>query len=148
MAPIADLFNGQVKPGLYRLRADVTVESLQRQAEEHGWQLFHIDGAKTHDKRSFIRTAGQALDFPTYSAQNWDAFEESIRDLTWAPAAGRQAVVLFDEPDQFATRDPGQWAVARSILQEAVDFWRAQGAPLAVLFRKAGRALPDVPKLP
>ena len=85
MAPIADLFNGQVKPDLYRLRADVAVESLQRQAEEHGWQLFHIDGAKTHDKRSFIRTAGKALDFPAYSAQNWDSFEESLRDLTWAP---------------------------------------------------------------
>ncbi|MBE2232915.1 MAG: barstar family protein [Anaerolinea sp.] len=145
MAPIADLFNGQVKPGLYRLRADVTVESLQRQAEEHGWQLFHIDGAKTHDKRSFIRTAGQALDFPAYSAQNWDAFEESIRDLTWAPAQGY--LVLFDEPDQFAASDPEQWAVAREILNTAVKFHRQQGAPMTVLFRRAGRALPDIPWL-
>ncbi len=145
MAPIADLFNGQVKPGLYRLRADVTAESLQRQAEEHGWQLFHIDGAKTHDKRSFIRTAGQALDFPAYSAQNWDAFEESIRDLTWAPAQGY--LVLFDEPDQFAANDPEQWAVAREILTATVRFHRQQGAPMTVLFRRAGRALPDIPWL-
>lgn len=145
MAPIVDLFNGQVKPGLYRLRADVSVESLQRQAEEHGWQLFHIDGAKTHDKRSFIRTAGQALDFPAYSAQNWDSFEESIRDLTWAPAQGY--LVLFDEPDQFAAKDPEQWAVAREILAAAVKFHRQQGAPLTVLFRRAGRALPDIPWL-
>lgn len=145
MAPIADLFNGQVKPGLYRLRADVAVESLQRQAKEHGWQLFHIDGAKTHDKRSFIRTAGKALDFPAYSAQNWDSFEESLRDLTWAPAKGY--LVLFDEPDQFAASDPEQWAVAREILVAAVKFHRQQGAPLTVLFRRAGRALPDIPWL-
>ncbi len=145
MAPIADLFNGQVKPGLYRLRANITVEALQRQAEEHDWQFFHINGAKTHDKRSFIRTVGKALKFPAYSAQNWDAFEESIRDLTWAPAKGY--LVLFDEPDQFAANDPEQWAVAREILNTAVKFHRQQGAPMMVLFRRAGRALPDVPWL-
>lgn len=148
MERLRKLLSGETPPGLYRVPAATRPETVQRLAEQHGWRFFYVDGAAVSDKCSFIRTAGDALHFPAYSAQNWDAFEESIRDLTWAPAAGRQAVVLFDEPDQFATRDPGQWAVARSILQEAVDFWRAQGAPLAVLFRKAGRALPDVPKLP
>lgn len=145
MASVTDLLTGQVKPGLYRLRADVGEDTVQRQAEEHGWQFFHVDGAKVQDKRAFIRTVGKALDFPAYSAQNWDAFEESIRDLTWAPAPGY--VVLFDEPDQFAARDPEQWAVARAILDDAVHFWRKEGKPLAVLFRRAGRLLPDIPWL-
>lgn len=145
MAAITDLFSGQVKPGLYRLRADASEETLRRQAEEHGWQFFHIDGAKVQDKRSFIRAVGEALAFPAYSAQNWDAFEESIRDLTWAPAEGY--LVLFDEPDQFAAREPGQWAVARDILDDAIRFQRQQGKPLVVLFRRAGRSLPDVPWL-
>lgn len=145
MSSVTDLFNGQVKPGLYRLRADVSEDSLQRQAEEHGWQFFHVDGAKAQDKRSFIRTVGKALDFPAYSAQNWDAFEESLRDLTWKQAPGY--LVLFDEPDQFAAREPEQWAVARDILQDAVHSWRKEGKPLVVLFRRAGRALPDIPWL-
>ncbi len=85
------------------------------------------------------------MNFPAYSGQNWDAFEESIRDLTWAPAPGY--LVLFDEPDQFAARDPEQWEIAKSILENAVDTWRANGVPMVVLFRKAGRALPDVPWL-
>jgi hypothetical protein len=97
------------------------------------------------DKRSFIRAAGAAMQFPAYSGQNWDAFEESLRDLAWAPAAGY--LVLFDEPDQFAQRDPAQWSVARAILQDTIAFWQEQGKPVVVLFRRAGRALPDVPWL-
>lgn len=145
MASITDLFGGQVKPGLYRLRADASEESLQRLAGEHGWQFFHVDGANVQDKRSFIRSVGATLQFPTYSAQNWDAFEESIRDLSWAPARGY--VVLFDEPDQFAAREPAQWAVAHAVLEDAVRFWREEGKPLVVLFRRAGRVLPDIPWL-
>lgn len=146
MQQLEQLLNGEIDPGLYRVSARTSPKAVQRLAEDHGWRFFHVDGAVVQDKRSFIRTTGDALQFPAYSGQNWDAFEESIRDLTWTPAEGY--LVLFDEPDQFAARDPQQWAVARSILQEAVDFWRSRGTPLAVLFRRAGRALPDVPKLP
>ena len=131
--------------GLYRIEASAEPETVRRIADEHGWRFFHVDGSQVEDKRSFIRTAGEAMDFPAYSGQNWDAFEESIRDLTWTPAPGY--LVLFDEPDQFAARDPEQWEVARSILHSAVDTWRANGVPMVVLFRKAGRALPDVPWL-
>lgn len=142
MSSVTDLFTGQTKPGLYRLRANANIETLQRQAKEHGWQVFHVDGAKVQDKRSFIRHVGKALDFPDYSAQTWDAFEESMRDLTWKPAKGY--LVLFDEPDQFAARDPEQWATARDILDDSIRFWRKQGTPMVVLFRRAGRALPDI----
>jgi len=145
MSSVSDLFKGQAAPGLYRLRSDASEETLQRQAEEHGWQFFHVDGANVQDKRSFIRTVGKALDFPAYSAQNWDAFEESIRDLAWAPAKGY--LVLFDEPDQFAAREPDQWAVARDILDDTIKFQRQKGKPVVVLFRRAGRALPDIPWL-
>lgn len=139
------LLNGELAPGLYRVPADVSPPTVQRLAEEHGWRFFHVDGAAVEDKRSFIRSAGAAMDFPAYSGQNWDAFEESIRDLTWAPAQGY--LVLFDEPDQFAARSPEQWQTARSILESTVAFWAEQGIPMAILLRKAGRALPDVPWL-
>ena len=136
---------GERAPGLYRIEADAEPEAVKQQAEQAGWRFFYVDGSQVEDKRSFIRTAGTAMAFPAYSGQNCDAFEESIRDLGWAPAAGY--LVLFDEPDQFAERDPEQWEVARSILLGAVDMWRADGIPMVVLFRRAGRSLPDVPWL-
>ncbi|MCS6843558.1 MAG: barstar family protein [Caldilineales bacterium] len=145
MPKLHALFDGQTPPGLYRVPATTPPERLRRQAEARGWRFFYVDGSSVADKPSFIRTVGDAMAFPAYSALNWDAFEESLRDLTWAPAAGY--LVLFDEPDQFAARNPQQWATARAILEDAVAFWRAQGTPMVVLFRRAGRALPDVPWL-
>ena len=142
---LEQLLAGEREPGLYRIEASVEPKSVKRLAEEQGWQFFHVDGSQVQDKRSFIRAAGAAMDFPDYSGQNWDAFEELIRDLTWAPAEGY--LVLFDEPDQFAAESTEQWQVARSILESAVAFWQEKGLPMAVLFRKAGRALPDVPWL-
>jgi hypothetical protein len=139
------LLTGGREPGLYRIEASSEPDALRRQVEAHGWRFFRVDGSHVADKRSFIRTAGAALEFPAYSGQNWDAFEESLRDLSWAPAAGY--VVLFDEPDQFAERAPDQWETARSILQQAIDTWRAGGVPMVVLFRRAGRSLPEIPWL-
>ncbi len=145
MQQLEHVLSGQQEPGMYRIPADANPATIQRLAEERGWRFFHVDGAAVADKRSFIRAAGDAMQFPAYSGQNWDAFEESLRDLGWAPAAGY--LVLFDEPDQFAQRDPAQWSVARAILQDAIAFWQEQGKPVVVLFRRAGRALPDVPWL-
>jgi hypothetical protein len=145
MQSLENVLSGQVEPGMYRIPAGANAETIQSLAEAQGWRFFHVDGAAVQDKRSFIRAAGDAMQFPTYSGQNWDAFEESIRDLTWAPANGY--LVLFDEPDQFALRDAEQWAVARAILGETISFWREQETPMVVLFRRAGRSLPDVPWL-
>ena len=145
MRDIQLLLDGARPSGMYRLRAAANPDSIRRQVEARGWRFFHVDGAAIADKRSFIRGVGDAMHFPAYSGQNWDAFEESLRDLTWAPARGY--LVLFDEPDQFAARDPEQWTVAQAILAEAIAFWRAQGVPMVVLFRRAGRALPAIPWL-
>jgi hypothetical protein len=145
MQQLEHVLSGQREPGMYRIPADANAATVQRQTEEQGWRFFHVDGAAVEDKRSFIRAAGDAMQFPAYSGQNWDAFEESLRDLAWAPSAGY--LVLFDEPDQFAERDPAQWAVARAVLQDAIAFWQEQGKPMVVLFRRAGHALPDIPWL-
>lgn len=142
MGRIEDLLNGQIEPGIYRVPANADPATIQRAAEEHGWRVFHVDGATIRDKRSFIRTTGDAMDFPAYSGQNWDAFEESLRDLSWVPARGY--VLLIDQPGQFIADDPEQWRVAQGILRDAIGFWREQGAPMAVLLRRAGRALPDI----
>lgn len=139
------LLNGEREPGLYRIPADVEPEAVQAAAEEHGWRYFYVDGAKVQDKASFLEATGAALDFPDYSGRNWDAFEESIRDLSWTRAPGY--MLVYDDPDVFAKAQPQQWETALSILQTAVESWAAEGAPMVVLFRKAGRSLPEVPWL-
>ena len=83
--------------------------------------------------------------FPSYSGNNWDAFEESLNDLSWAPAQGY--LVVFDGAGGFARLQPDEFAVAVEILRESARRWDALGIPLVVLLRGAGRAAGDVPRL-
>lgn len=145
MASVQSLFTGKTKPGLYRLRSGVKDEVIERLAKEHDWRVVRINGDKINDKASFIRVVGKALDFPDYSGANWDAFEESLRDLSWL--AGKGVVVLYDEPSRFAAADGKAWDIARDILSDAPKILQTNDKTLAILFRRAGRALPDVPWL-
>jgi hypothetical protein len=144
-AALAALFAGERPAGLYRIAADIQPESVRSLAADHGWRAYHVDGRQVTDKASFIRAVGVAMDFPAWSGLNWDAFEESVRDLSWAPASGY--VLVYDDPDRLMAADGEAWAVARSILEGAAEHWRDLGVPWAVLFRKAGRSLPDLPWL-
>lgn len=145
MASVQSLFSGKTHPGLYRLRSGARDETIEQLAKEHGWHMARVNGDKISDKSSFIRIVGKALNFPDYSATNWDAFEESLRDLSWL--SGKGVVLLYDEPDRFAAADGKAWAIARDILGDAPKTLSTRERPLVILFRRAGRALPDVPWL-
>jgi hypothetical protein len=132
------LFSGTVAPGVYRTSLRTAAASLVRAAESHGWRAFHLDGRDLVTKTEFIATGGRAMRFPSYSGNNWDAFEESLSDLSWAPAQGY--LLVFDGVRGFAQAQPDEFAVAVEILRESVRRWHARGTPLVVLLRGAGRA--------
>lgn len=142
MAAVQTLFTGVSRPGLYRLRAGVKDSSIGQSAQACGWRVTHVDGYAISDKRSFIQAVGHALNFPAYSATNWDAFEESLRDLSWLPEPG--VVVLYSAAAVFPAADADAWATARAILTEASESSPARGKALVILFRNAGRMLPGI----
>ena len=139
------LFSKAVAPGVYRTALRTAAASLARAAESHGWRAFHLDGRNLATKAEFIEASGRAMRFPGYSGNNWDAFEESLNDLSWAPAQGY--LVVFDRAGGFARSQPAEFAVALEILRESVRRWDALGIPLVVLLRGAGRTADDIPKL-
>jgi RNAse (barnase) inhibitor barstar len=144
-ADLDSLFAGEIAPGVYRLRSRVSPEELAGRAAEHGWRLFHLDGRQIVDKVTFLRTAAAALAFPAYFGRNWDAFEESLTDLAWAPAQGY--VILYDDVAPFATQAGADWRMALEILREATTTWHERGVPLLVLLRRTGEAIPGMPSL-
>jgi len=132
--PIDLMLSGARPPAIYRLssawHADYVVEPLSRQ----GWRGFYINGRIVDDKASFLRVAGAALEFPRYVGHNWDAFEESTRDLSWAPAQGY--VLLYDGVWHLAWHDPAAWQTVLSILTDTVAYWRITGTPFYVLLQR------------
>ena len=139
------LFSDRVAPGVYRTDLRTPAATLARAAERHGWQAFHLDGRELTSKAEFLAASARALRFPSYSGHNWDAFEESLNDMSWAPAQGY--LVVFDGAGQFARTQPDEFAVALDILQESVRRWQELGRPVVVLLRGAGREADSVPWL-
>ncbi len=103
------------------------IEGLSQQ----GTQVFYLNGKEISSKETFLTKAAEAMNFPAYFGANWDAFDESITDLTWYPA--ERYVLLYDRPDIFAQADPTQWQIALDILRSAEEHWKATNTPL-VLF--------------
>ncbi len=134
------LLLGEIKPGVYRLPAHTSTEAVRHAVEPAGWRVFVLDGNKISDKASFLREAAKAMDFPKYFGQNWDAFEDSLNDLEWAPAKGY--VLLFPHADRFA-RSP-DWKMALSIFHTAVQRWHKAGTSLYVLLGNVDEPLPEL----
>ena len=122
-----------VPPGIYTLSSRARASTIVQAVERRGWRCFYLDGRQIEDKAAFLAVSAQAMRFPSYFGHNWDALEECLTDLAWAPAPGY--VLLYDDVARFATTHPAEWATARAILADAITHWRALGIPMYVLLR-------------
>jgi hypothetical protein len=136
MDELMALLQGDRDPGLYRLEPTVAPEQAAALCQEHGCQLFYIDGSTIASKSSFLQQVAQVMEFPDYFGQNWDAFEDCLTDLDWFSADCY--VILYDHPEAFAQGDPVEWATALDILRSTVEYWRETASPLYVLFQGKG----------
>ena len=143
---LADLLAGAVTPGVYLWTARTRAATIIGRAEAAGWRCFHLDGVGIADKSAFLSASARAMAFPPYFGNNWDALEDSLRDLTWAPAQ-RGYLVLLDGVARFADTRPAEFATALDILRSAVESWRDTATPMTVLLRGAGRIVTGVPRL-
>ncbi|MBK8795662.1 MAG: barstar family protein [Caldilinea sp.] len=124
---------GETAGGMHRWLSPQKPPAVKRYVEVQGWRFFYLDGRRARDKASFLQTAADVMAFPAYFGHNWDAFEESINDLAWAPASGY--VLLYDHVWWFACTHPADWQVAREILQAACERWASQNRPFVVFLR-------------
>lgn len=113
-------------------------------AEAAGWTAVRLDLDGVRSKAGLMGRLGEALLLPEWFGGNWDALADCLIDLSWLPdAAGR--LVAVTSWREFADARPRDWEVLVEILEEAVDFWRAQdGAPpLTVLLAESGSGAAD-----
>jgi hypothetical protein len=143
---LGSLLHGEIAPGVYRWASRASAINVVRRAEQVGWRCFALDGQRIAFKDDFLRACAAAMHLPAYFGYNWDALEDALRDLAWTPAE-RGYLVLYDGTGHFAHARPDEFAVALSILHDAVDSWRPTPTPMAVLLRGLGRAGPRIPLL-
>lgn len=119
--------------GIYQWKPLYTLPALEALANLGGWRHFAIDLRGVSNKIQFLGKCALVMSFPTYAGRNWDAFEECVNDLSWAPAPGY--LLLLDRARRFATNDPESWHTALDILRDASAQWQSRGVTFSVWVR-------------
>ncbi|HMU17172.1 MAG TPA: barstar family protein [Thauera aminoaromatica] len=99
-----------------------------------------IDLAGCTDKAGVLARIATALHFPEWFGHNWDALSDCLCDLSWLPAAAYR--LEFLHADALRATAPETFATLCEILDEAGDFWRAEGVGFGHTFIPA---LPEAP---
>jgi RNAse (barnase) inhibitor barstar len=132
---IEELLTGRRKPGVHQWRADRREAARgATEAERAGHRVFWLDGAGVRDKRALLDLCSVEFSLPSYFGHNWDALQDSLKDLSWTPTTCGYLVV-YDHWQELADADPASYGTLLEIFEAAVAFWRGTSTPLAVLLR-------------
>ena len=117
------LFADATKSGVYQLSGDA--RQVAQSATDAGLAAFRIDIGHAHDKDDFLEHVSEALKFPPSFGGNWDALQDSLRDLSWLQAKGY--VVILEKSKHFHDAHKHEFDEAVDVLKEAADYWKKQG---------------------
>jgi hypothetical protein len=97
-----------------------------------GIRVAAIDGAPLGGKRDLMAAVSEALELPDWFGGNWDALDESLRDLSWLDASGHVLVVGGGEV--LWRRNPELAGTLVSVWTGAAADWAAKGIPFHLCF--------------
>ncbi|GAA4513426.1 hypothetical protein GCM10023191_080500 [Actinoallomurus oryzae] len=130
---IEELLTGRREPGVHAWAADRREAARGvTEAERAGWRVFWLDGAGVRDKRTLLARCAEEFALPSYFGHNWDALQDSLRDLSWTPA-NCGYLVVYDHWGELADADPAAHRTLVDVFETAVDHWRRTATPMAVL---------------
>ena len=93
---------------------------------------FFIDGDNVKDKETFLNEFSEKLKFSEYFGFNWDAFSDSVTDLSWLNSENG-FLIIYKNSHNFRSNRPDEWRIANEILLEAMDYWKEQGKPMIIV---------------
>jgi hypothetical protein len=134
MSKLLQRLGDPAKSGVYRSsRSDEILDA----ARGSGIRVVRIDLAGATDKDKLLARVAEALRFPAWFGGNWDALEDCLCDLSWAPAAGY--VLLFEGAAAVPLVDRGTLA---DILASAAASWSERKRPFFAVFLEGEPGLP------
>ena len=143
MSGLAAVLAGHEPPGIPLWHGAFGVADGRPSVGHAGWGFGWVGGWTGADtKQAFLAAVGEALDFPGYYGQNFDALADCLHDI----GSGRGGVVLlWDGWATLARADQRAFSIALSVLGSRVNDDR--GVPFTVLLRGEGLAVPGITSL-
>lgn len=94
------------------------------------FHVVRIDLRDARDKAAVLAGFADALSFPDWVGDNWDALADALRDLSWHQAPGH--VLLIEHSQYWRSVDVSQghdgYATLLQILEDSAQAWSARGA--------------------
>jgi hypothetical protein len=81
-----------------------------------------LRGKKMTRAEALDNECSAALQFPWYFGENWPAFDECIRDLSWLPADAYILIITHSEA-VLSEEDERQFSIFLEILEKASRHW-------------------------
>lgn len=135
MTELRTLLTKGLRPGVYRWKADLTVDQVRREVEAAGWNFVLLDTTSVNDKAGLLDVCATAFDLPRWFGRNWDALADSLGDRS----TGEPEVVLWEGWRELLDHDHDTVDVALQIFTEDAN----ESGQLRVVLREAD----DVPDL-
>ncbi|MDN3352858.1 barstar family protein [Actinomadura sp. DC4] len=134
---IEELLTGRLEPGVHRWATSHREAARGvTEAEREGWRVFWLDGTGLRDKRTLLDRCAVEFSLPSYFGHNWDALQDCLNDLSWAPTASGYLVV-YDHWQDLADADPSVHGTLLEIFEAAIAYWRKTPTSMAVLLPEA-----------
>jgi len=102
---------------------DSNIRSLLSSLEKDGFRVFQIAGVA--DKVELLASLAAKLAFPSYFGRNWDALDECLADMSWAPSRGY--IVVAADLTEFLSRHPTEFGTFVQVCAWAAASWRKEG---------------------
>lgn len=103
----------------------------------------HADLRHARRKTEVLRLLGQALAFPDYYGENFDALLDCLTDPDWRPAPGY--ILCIAGLDQLNKADASSYATLLAVFRAAAEERRLAGTPFWILLDHAAGELPALP---
>lgn len=127
-ATLASMLADASQSGLYFIDESDTATLLDAGAALQ-FHVARIDLSQARDKAAVLACFADALAFPTWVGENWDALDDALGDLSWQPAPGY--VLLIEHSQQWRSTEVSQghdgYAMLLKILEDTAQAWRARG---------------------
>ncbi|HET9734974.1 MAG TPA: barstar family protein [Burkholderiales bacterium] len=138
MGKLVQALNDAARSGVYRVpRPDEALDAVRGARLD----LARVDLAGAAGKEALLERLAQALGFPDWFGDNWDALEDCLTDLSWRAGSGH--AILLERHGELALDDLGMLI---EVLGAAAEHWAGRGRPFFAVFvdPEAVLALPEL----